>query len=226
MTAFQALKTALTTAPIMSTPDWNSPFELMCDASGHAVGAMLGQKKGKVLHPIYYASKTLNEAQVNYTTTEKELLVVVFAVEKFRAYLFGAKVKVYTNHAAIKHLMMKPNAKPRLIRWILLLQEFEIEIVDTKGANNHVADHLSRMENMEEKVNSKEIDDAFPDERLLGINSSCSSYSSSRMTATLWYADIAKFFACAIIPEEKNYQQRKRFSLNPKVTFGMNQGLN
>ena len=87
----------------------------MLDASGHAMGAMLGQKKGKVLHLIYYASKTLNEAQVNYTTTEKELLDVVFAVEKFKAYLFGAKVKVHTDHAAIKHLMMKPNAKPRLI---------------------------------------------------------------------------------------------------------------
>ena len=116
---------------------------------------------------------------MNYTTTEKELLAVVFAVEKFRAYLFGTKVNVYTDHAAIKHLMMKPNAKPRLIRWILLLQEFKIEIVDTKGANNHVADHLSKMENIEEKVNSKEIDDAFPDEQLLGINSSSSSYSSS-----------------------------------------------
>ena len=104
MTAFQALKTTLTTTPIMSTSDWNSPFKLMCDASGHVVGAMLGQKKGKVLHPIYYASKMLNEAQVNYITNEKELLVVVFAVEKFRAYLFGAKVKVHTDHAAIKHL--------------------------------------------------------------------------------------------------------------------------
>ena len=97
---------------------------------------MLGHKKGKVLHPIYYASKTLNETQVNYITTEKELLAVVFAIEKFRAYLFGAKVKVHTDHTAIKHLMMKPNAKQRLIRWILLLQEFEIEIVDTKAANN------------------------------------------------------------------------------------------
>ena len=153
---------------------------------------------------------------MNYTTTEKELLAVVFAVEKFRASLFEAKVKVYTDHAAIKHLMMKPNVKPRLIRWILLLQEFEIEIVDTKEANNHVVDHLSRMENMEENVNSKEIDDAFPNEQLLGIN------SSSRMTATPWFAGIANFLACAIIPEEKNYQQRKRFSMNPKVTIRMN----
>ena len=71
--------------------------------------------------------------------------------------------------------------------------------MDTKGANNHVAGHLSRMENMEEKVNSKEIDDAFLDEQLLRIN------SSSRMTATPWYADIANFLACAIIPKEKNY---------------------
>ena len=81
-----------------------------------------------VFHSIYYASKTLAQAQINYTTTDKELLVVVFAFDKFRAYLVGTKLTVYTDHAAIKHLISKRNVKPRLIRWVLLLQEFDLEI--------------------------------------------------------------------------------------------------
>ncbi|KAL4340656.1 hypothetical protein GQ457_08G031090 [Hibiscus cannabinus] len=89
--AFNLLKQKLVTAPIVEPPDWKLPFELMCDASDYAVGAVLGQRKGKIFHPIYYASKTLNDAQVNYTTTEKEMLVVIFAFEKFRSYLIGTK---------------------------------------------------------------------------------------------------------------------------------------
>ncbi|KAL4271688.1 hypothetical protein GQ457_13G011950 [Hibiscus cannabinus] len=145
--AFNLLKQKLVTAPIVEPPDWNLPFELMCDASDYAVGAVLGQKKGKIFHPIYYASKTLNDAQVNYTTTEKEMLAVIFAFDKFRSYLIGTKVTVHTDHSAIKYLLSKKDAKPRLIRWILLLQEFDIEIIDRKGTENQVADHLSRLEN-------------------------------------------------------------------------------
>ncbi|KAL4280832.1 hypothetical protein GQ457_03G024200 [Hibiscus cannabinus] len=89
--AFNLLKQKLLTAPIVEPPDWKLPFELMCDASDYAVGAVLGQRKGKIFHPIYYASKTLNDAQVNYTTTEKEMLAVIFAFDKFRSYLIGTK---------------------------------------------------------------------------------------------------------------------------------------
>jgi hypothetical protein len=129
----------------MQSPNWNLPFEIMCDASDYVVGAVLGQSKEEKVHAIYYASKTLNEAQVNYATTEKELLAAVFAFEKFRSYIVNSKVIVYTNHAAIKYLLSKKYAKPRLIRWILLLQEFDMEIRDKKGSDNVVADHLSRM---------------------------------------------------------------------------------
>jgi len=97
----------------------------MCDASDFAVGAVLGQRKDKKLHAIYYASRTLDDAQRNYATTEKELLAVVFAFEKFRSYLVGSKVIVHTDHAALKYLMQKKDAKPRLLRWILVLQEFK-----------------------------------------------------------------------------------------------------
>ena len=102
--AFRTLNQSLISAPIMQPPDWNLPFEIMCDASDYAVGAVLGQRKEGKVNAIYYASKTLNEAQFNYATTEKELLAVVFAFEKFRSYIVNSKVIVYTDHAAIKYL--------------------------------------------------------------------------------------------------------------------------
>ncbi|CAN6586227.1 unnamed protein product [Malus baccata var. baccata] len=101
-TTFNYLKEALTSAPIITPPDWSLPFELMCDASDYAIGAVLGQRNNKQPHVIYYASRTLNDAQLNYSTTEKELLAVVFALDKFRSYLLGTKVIIFTDHAALK----------------------------------------------------------------------------------------------------------------------------
>ncbi|GMI94656.1 hypothetical protein HRI_003134900 [Hibiscus trionum] len=136
----------ITTSPIVQPPDWSLPFEIMCDASDYAVGAALGQRKDKLFHVIYYASKTLNDAQVNYTITEKDLLAVVFSIDKFRSYILGTKVVVHTDHSTLKYLFAKKDAKHRLIRWIMLLQKFDIEIKDKKGTKNQVADHLSRLE--------------------------------------------------------------------------------
>ncbi|XP_070662324.1 uncharacterized protein [Malus domestica] len=138
----------------------------MCDASDYALGAVLGQRKDKRLHVIYYASQMLNDAQLNYSTTEKELFAVVFALDKFRSYLIGTKVIVFTDHAALKYLLTKKDAKPRSIRWMLVLQEFDIEIRDKKGNENVVADHLSRMVHNKESL---PIAETFPDEQLLFI---------------------------------------------------------
>nr|GEV41758.1 reverse transcriptase domain-containing protein [Tanacetum cinerariifolium] len=131
----------------LSVPDWNLPFELMCDASNFAIGAVLGQRKTKHFQPIHYGSKTMTEVQIHYTTTEKEMLAVVYAFEKFRPYFVLSKSIVYTDHSALKYLLNKQDAKPRLIRWVLLLQEFDIIIRDKKGTENLTADHLSRLEN-------------------------------------------------------------------------------
>jgi hypothetical protein len=107
------LKKALVFAPVIQPPSWHLPFEIICDASDYAVGAVLGQSKDKKHYAIFYASKTLTGPKLNYAATEKELLVV-FAIEKFRSYLVGAKVIVYTDRAALKYLMMKKDAKPCL----------------------------------------------------------------------------------------------------------------
>ncbi|XP_071923079.1 uncharacterized protein [Coffea arabica] len=184
--AFDRLRESLTSPPVIQPPDWSLPFEIMCDASDYAVGAVLGQRIGRAAHAIYYASKALNGAQLNYSTTEKELLAVIFALEKFRPYLLGAKVIVFSDHAALRYLITKKDAKPRLIRWILLLQEFNLEIKDKSGAENLVADHLSRLLAHKEEPPLRE---AFPEEQLLAINSS-----------TPWYADIVNFLVTNQLP--------------------------
>nr|GEY72586.1 reverse transcriptase domain-containing protein [Tanacetum cinerariifolium] len=139
--AFQILKKKLTEAPILIAPNWDQPFELMCDASDFAVGVVLGQRVEKHFRPIHYGSKTMTQAESNYTTTEKEMLAVVYAFEKFRSYLIMNKSIVYTDHSAWKYLFSKKDAKARLLHWILLLQEFDFKVIDTKGAENYTVDH-------------------------------------------------------------------------------------
>nr|GEX57674.1 transcription factor MYBS3 [Tanacetum cinerariifolium] len=140
--SFRTLKTKLCEAPILIAPDWDMPFELMCDASDFAIGAVLGQRQDKHFRPIHYASKTMTEAESKYTTTEKEMLAVVYAFEKFWSYLILNKSIVYMDHSALKYLFQKKDSKAKLLRWVLLLQEFTFKVIDTKGAENLAADHL------------------------------------------------------------------------------------
>ena len=143
--AFLLLKQSLVEAPILQGPNWDFPLEIMCDALDYAVGAVLGQRIDKKPIAICYVSKTLADAQLHYTTTKKDLLAVIFALEKFRPYVLGSKIIVYTDQTALKYLLSKKKAKLRLIRWVLLLQEFDLEIKHKKGSKNSVADHLSRL---------------------------------------------------------------------------------
>ncbi|GKF72671.1 reverse transcriptase domain-containing protein, partial [Tanacetum coccineum] len=140
----------------------------MCDASDFVVGAVLGQRIDEKFKPIYYTSKTLNNALEHYTTTEKELLAVVFSFFKFRSYLIFSKTAVYSDHSALKYLFSKQDAKSRLIRWVLLLQGFDIEIKDKKGAENLAADHFSSLENPDlGTFTEEEIADKFLEEHLM-----------------------------------------------------------
>nr|GEZ50046.1 reverse transcriptase domain-containing protein [Tanacetum cinerariifolium] len=142
----------------------------MYDASDFIVGAVLGQRIEGKFKPIYHTSKTLNNAQERYTTNEKELLVVVFFFDKFHPYLVLSKTIVYTDHSALKYLFSKQDSKPRLVKWVLLLQGFDIEIKDKRGVENLAADHLSRLENPELSTFTKEeIIDEFLDEHLMAL---------------------------------------------------------
>nr|GEX70732.1 reverse transcriptase domain-containing protein [Tanacetum cinerariifolium] len=173
--AFNTLKKKLTEVPILVIPDWNLPFELMCDASDFAIGAVLGQCKTKHFQPIHYASKTITEAQIHYTTTEKEMLAVL-----------------------------------RLLRWVLLLQEFDITILDKKGYENLAADHLSRLENPHKDVlENKDINENFPLETLGNLSND----------SFPWFADIANFHAGNFSKKGLASQQKKKFFKDVKHYF-------
>ncbi|CAN6579370.1 unnamed protein product [Malus baccata var. baccata] len=182
-TVFKTLKDMLTSAPIIMPPDWSLPFELKCDASDYAIGAVLGQRRNKQPHVIHYASQTLNNAQFNYSTTEKELIAV----------LLGTKVIVYSDHAALKYLLTKKEAKPKLIRWMLLLQEFNIEIRDKNGSENVMADHLNLLVHEEDSL---PILETFPDEQLLSleVEAKATRTNDSRVVADFIKANIFSRF--------------------------------
>nr|GEV82011.1 hypothetical protein [Tanacetum cinerariifolium] len=203
--AFQTLKRKLTGAPILIAPDWDMPFKQMCDASDFAIGAVLGQRQNKHFRLIHYASKTMTEAESIYTLTEKEMLVVMYAFEKFWSYLILNKSIVYTDHSALKYLFAKKDSKVRLLQWVLLLQEFTFKVIDTKGAENLTADHLSRLENPHQNVlDPKEINESFPLETLNLV-------STRGNQSTPWFADFANYHAGDYIVKGMSSQQKSKF---------------
>nr|GEU32922.1 reverse transcriptase domain-containing protein [Tanacetum cinerariifolium] len=211
--AFQTLKKRLTEAPILIAPNWDLPFDLMCDASEFFIGAVLGQRHEKHFKPIHYASKTMNDAESNYNMTEKEMLAVVYAFEKFHVYLIINKSIVHTDHSTLKYLFAKKDAKARLLRWVLLLQEFDFKVLDIKGAENLAADHLSRLENPYENVlDPKEINETFPLETLSMVTF-CGDSSAP------WFADFANYHAGNFIVKGMASQQKNKFFKDVKHYF-------
>ena len=180
------------------------PFEIMCGASDFPIGGCLGQRLNRMPHVIYYASGLTN-AQKNYSTTEKELLVIVFALDKFRSYLLCSKVIVFTDHADLRHLLPKNDIKPRLIRWIILLQEFDLEIKDKKGSENLVVDHLSRIF-CEHRNDLVEFSDNF-------LMSNC----LLSQTSLPWFAHIVNYLTTGKIPLHWSKQEKYRFFLTSKT---------
>ncbi|GJS52706.1 reverse transcriptase domain-containing protein [Tanacetum coccineum] len=210
---FETLKKKLTEAPILIAPDWDLPFELMCDASDFAIGSVLRQRHEKHFRPIHYASKTIDEAESHYTMTEKEMLAVVYVFEKFRSYLILNKSIVYTDHSALKYLFAKKDSKARLLWWVLLLQEFTFKVIDTKGAENLAADHLSRLENPYENVlDPKEVNETFPLETLNMVTFRGDS-------STPWFADYANYHAGNFIVKGMSSQQKNKFFKDVKHYF-------
>nr|GEY12651.1 DNA-directed DNA polymerase [Tanacetum cinerariifolium] len=212
--SFQTLKRKLTEAPILIAPDWDMPFELMCDASDFAIGAVLGQRQDKHFRTIHYASKTMTEAESNYTTTKNEMLVVVYAFEKFQSYLIMNKSIVYTDHSAIKYLFAKKDSKARLLCWVLLLQEFTFKVIDIKRAKNMAVDHLSRLEYPHQNVlDPKEINESFPLETLNLV-------STRGNSSTPWFADFVNYHTGNFVAKGMSSQQKSKFFKDVKHYFG------
>nr|GFB37961.1 reverse transcriptase domain-containing protein [Tanacetum cinerariifolium] len=154
----------------------------------------------------------MNQAEANYTTTEKEMLAVVYAFENFRSYLIMNKSIVYTDHSALKYLFSKKDAKACLLHWILLLQEFDFKVIDTRGAENYAANHLSRLENPYENVfDPKAINETFPLESLNKV--------AHNDPSTPWYADLANNHAGNFIIKGMTSQQKKFFFKDARHYF-------
>ncbi|GFX76068.1 retrovirus-related Pol polyprotein from transposon opus [Trichonephila clavipes] len=134
--AFDAVKAAITKAPVLKLPVFKKPFELFTNSSSIGVGAVLHQEQ----RPVVFASRTLSSAERNYTVTERECLAVVWALNKFRTYLGSLPIKVITDHAALTRLTQGKNLSSRMIRWVLKLAEFNIEWKHWSGIQNVVAD--------------------------------------------------------------------------------------
>nr|GFA88176.1 reverse transcriptase domain-containing protein [Tanacetum cinerariifolium] len=210
--AFRTLKDKLTKALILIASNWDQPFELMYDASDYAIGAVLGQIIEKHFRPIHYASKIMNQAEANYTTTEREMLAVVYALENFCSYLIMNKSIVYTDYSALKYLFAKKDAKARLLHWILLLQEFDFKVIDTRGAKNYAVDHLSRLENPYENIfYPKEINKTF---LLKSLNK-----VAHKDPSTPWFADLANYHAGNFIMKGMTSQQMQKIFKDARHYF-------
>nr|GEV28066.1 reverse transcriptase domain-containing protein [Tanacetum cinerariifolium] len=211
--AFQTLKRKLTEAPILIGPDWDMPFELMCDASDFAIGAVLGQRQENFFRPIHNASKTMTEEKSNYTTREKEMLAVVYAFEKFRSYLIMNKSILYTNYFALKYLFAKKDSKARLLCWVLLLQKFTFKVIDTKGGENLAADHLSRLEIPHRNVlDPKEINESFPLETLNLV-------STRGNSSTQWFTDFVNYHVWNFVVKGMSSQQKSMYMTRKPLIF-------
>jgi len=142
--AFQEVKKAETTAPVLLTPDPAGAFELTTDASGYAIGAVLQQMHEGKLRPVAFGSRKLNPAEQRYATHDRETLAIIYALLLWRCYLLGRKVLVWTDHMSLKYLMTQPNLSSRQVRWVAFLADYDLEIRYKPGKENVVADALSR----------------------------------------------------------------------------------
>eukprot|EP00253_Pinus_taeda_P029953 PITA_29953 len=194
--AFNDLKKIVSTAPVLRGPNWDLPFQISSVTSDTTIGAVLRQEEDRKPYAIYYISKNLSPAELNYAVTEKEFLAVIHAINKFRHYITGYPVILYTDHSIIKYLANKPVRNCRITRWLILLQEFDITIKDRPGKENPVVDFLSRMP---KPVDAAAVEDQFPDEHLFVV-----------AVQTPLYVDVANYLAVGKLPKHLTPNERKQ----------------
>jgi hypothetical protein len=192
---FADLKHKLSTSPILRGPNWALPFHISSDASDTAISTVLGKQEDKDPHAMYYINKNMAPIELNYTVTEKELLAVVYAINKFSHCLTGYSTFIHIDHSTIKYLVNKPITIARVTRWLLLLQEFDITIVDRPGKENVVVDFLSRLNINDD---NSPVDDSFLDEHLFAV-----------FAHSPWYADIVNYLVAVKVPQHLSPRERR-----------------
>ena len=193
---FEILKAKLSVAPILRGPDWSLPFHISTDASDTAIGGFLSQKEGQAPYAIYFINKKLTPAELNYIVTEKEFLAVVYSINKFRHYITCYEFFLHTDHSTIRFLMNKPITNGRVTRWLLLLQEFNITVIDRPGKEHLVADFLSHVQHED---GTKPVDDTFPDEHLFVVS-----------IQTPWFTNISNYLSTGKIPNHLSPHEKHR----------------
>ena len=160
--AFNTLKRLLTTTPVLQPADPTQPYILRTDASAYALGAILLQGESPEQHPVEYASRLLTPAERNYSTTEREALAVLWALEKFRGYVEGSSVTIISDHQPLRWVMSLKSPSGRLARWSLALQSYDLKIEYLPGRSNVVADTLSRPPHGDEEITINQVTVDFP----------------------------------------------------------------
>jgi hypothetical protein len=213
--AFEDLKSQLARAPILSVPDWTKDFHVTIDASGWCLGSILWQfDTEKREKPVYYASRQMSLAERKYSTTEREALAVVYSCKKFRHYLLGYKVIFHTDHDSLKYLVNKPDLSGRIARWILLLQEFNYEVVVKPGKANVNADYLSRQRGKESAADiSAEFPDEFPDPPKEETNPDSTEVDVFHLNdgSVSEYQDIIDYLVQSKYPEQMSREEKEIF---------------
>jgi hypothetical protein len=185
----------VSTTPVLRGPNWKLPFHFSLDASDITIGVVLGHEEDKKPYVIYFINKNLTPTELNYTVTEKEFLAIIHAINKFRHYIIGYPVILYTDHSTIKYLANKPITNGWVTRWLLLLQEFNITIKDRPGRENLVTDFLSHIPKTD---NSLTVEDQFQDEHLFVVT-----------IKRPWYADVVNYLAVGKLPAHMSSRERK-----------------
>jgi hypothetical protein len=190
------MKSKISVAPVLRGPNWTLPFHISIDSSDTTIVGVLGKKEDQQSYAIYFVRKNLSPTELNYTVTEKESLAVVHAIKKIHHYIIGYEIFVHIDHSAIRFLMNKPITNGRVTRWLLLLQEFNITLLDRPGKDNVVAEFLSQIKNEDDDI---PVDDNFPYEHLFSLS-----------VNTPWFADVANYLATRKLPSHLSPHEKRK----------------